>query len=48
MLQQQKRYQLANKIADLFDQYLVYRSHWITAWEENKDNKIWHFITKID
>lgn len=38
--EQQKRYQLANKIADLFDQYLVYRPHWITAWEENKDNKI--------
>ncbi|WP_273393789.1 exodeoxyribonuclease V subunit gamma [Actinobacillus porcinus] len=31
--EQQKRYQLALKIADLFDQYLVYRPDWIAAWE---------------
>ncbi|MEJ2766610.1 exodeoxyribonuclease V subunit gamma [Photobacterium sp. MCCC 1A19761] len=28
-----KRYQLAGKIADIFDQYLVYRPEWIQAWE---------------
>lgn len=28
-----KRYQLSGKIADIFDQYLVYRPHWIENWE---------------
>ncbi len=27
-----KRYQLAEQLADLFDQYQVYRSDWISAW----------------
>ncbi len=31
--QQIKSYQLAGKIADIFDQYLVYRPDWIIAWE---------------
>ncbi|MDD1783802.1 exodeoxyribonuclease V subunit gamma [Enterovibrio sp. ZSDZ35] len=30
---QQKLYQLAGKVADIFDQYLVYRPEWIKAWE---------------
>ena len=30
---QLKCYQLATKIADIFDQYLVYRPDWITKWE---------------
>ncbi|RKS86821.1 DNA helicase/exodeoxyribonuclease V gamma subunit [Orbus hercynius] len=30
---QQKYYQLASCLADLFDQYLVYRPDWIKAWE---------------
>ncbi|MGL4473530.1 MAG: exodeoxyribonuclease V subunit gamma, partial [Shewanella sp.] len=30
-----KLYQLSAKIADIFDQYLVYRPEWILAWEEN-------------
>nr|WP_269135174.1 exodeoxyribonuclease V subunit gamma [Vibrio cincinnatiensis] len=30
---QAKRYQLAEKIADIFDGYLVYRPDWIAAWE---------------
>ncbi|WP_407331234.1 exodeoxyribonuclease V subunit gamma [Enterovibrio sp. 27052020O] len=30
---QQKLYQLAGKIADIYDQYLVYRPEWIKAWE---------------
>ncbi|MDP5254907.1 MULTISPECIES: exodeoxyribonuclease V subunit gamma [unclassified Vibrio] len=28
-----KRYQLAEKIADIFDGYLVYRPDWIASWE---------------
>ncbi|MGO4893554.1 exodeoxyribonuclease V subunit gamma [Flavobacterium sp. W21_SRS_FM6] len=28
-----KQYQLAHKIADIYDQYLVYRPEWILAWE---------------
>lgn len=28
-----KRYQLSGKIADIFDQYLVYRPDWIDNWE---------------
>lgn len=31
-----KLYQLAGKIADLFDQYLVYRPHWLVHWESNR------------
>ena len=29
-----KRYQLSQKIADIFDQYLVYRPEWIDKWDE--------------
>ena len=29
-----KRYELARRIAAAFDQYLVYRPDWITAWEQ--------------
>ena len=32
-----KRYQLAEKIADLFDQYQVYRADWLTAWAQQRD-----------
>ena len=32
-----RTYQLANKIAGLFDQYLVYRPEWILAWQKRKD-----------
>lgn len=31
---QHKTYQLSNKIADIFDQYLVYRPEWIDDWEK--------------
>lgn len=31
-------YQLAQNIADLFDQYLVYRPDWLLDWENGKDN----------
>jgi exodeoxyribonuclease V gamma subunit len=29
-----KRFQLSQKIADIFDQYLVYRPEWIDRWDE--------------
>lgn len=32
--QQFKLYQLCGKIADIFDQYLVYRPDWIASWEQ--------------
>jgi exodeoxyribonuclease V gamma subunit len=31
-----RRFQLAARIADVFDQYLVYREDWITAWERGE------------
>ena len=42
-----KRYQLAVAIADLFDQYLIYRSDWLLGWQSGKryfsddDNEAW-------
>ncbi|MGJ8682788.1 exodeoxyribonuclease V subunit gamma [Paraglaciecola sp.] len=33
-----KLYQLASKIADVYDQYLVYRPEWILGWEKGEDN----------
>ena len=44
--EQYKLYQLSGKIADLFDQYLVYRSEWIFAWEKGKDEQITAQIQK--
>lgn len=32
-----KRYQLAERLADLFDQYQVYRADWLTDWAEGRD-----------
>ena len=32
-----KRFQLAEKIADLFDQYQVYRADWLDAWASGRD-----------
>ncbi|TCJ97949.1 DNA helicase/exodeoxyribonuclease V gamma subunit [Volucribacter psittacicida] len=37
---QQKCYQLAHQIANLFDQYLVYRPEWILAWEQGNDQLV--------
>ncbi|WP_322995265.1 exodeoxyribonuclease V subunit gamma [Castellaniella sp.] len=31
-----KRYQLAARLADLFDQYQVYRADWLQAWSEGR------------
>ena len=33
---QHAAYQLAGQLADIFDQYLVYRPHWINAWHANQ------------
>ena len=32
-----KAYQLCEKIADVFDQYLMYRPDWISTWQQGKD-----------
>ncbi len=32
-----KLFQLCSQIADIFDQYLVYRPDWILAWEQGED-----------
>lgn len=34
---QRKHYQLAEQLADLFDQYQVYRSDWLQDWLQGKD-----------
>lgn len=36
-IDQKKIYALAEKIADTFDQYLVYRPDWLLAWEAGQD-----------
>ncbi|WP_251975715.1 exodeoxyribonuclease V subunit gamma [Salinicola avicenniae] len=35
-----KRHQLAERLADLFDQYQVYRADWLAAWAEGHDTLI--------
>ena len=37
-INQQKVFALAEKIADTFDQYLVYRPDWLLAWEAGEDD----------
>ncbi len=41
-------YQLAGKIADIFDQYLVYRPEWIESWEQglnsHAEGQLWQPI----
>jgi len=39
-LQLRKRFQLSQKIADIFDQYLVYRPEWIEAWENCSEQEL--------
>ena len=34
---QRKRFQLAQRVADLFDQYQVYRADWLAAWAAHED-----------
>lgn len=43
---QNKRYQLAKKIASLFDQYLVYRPNWLIHWEKNQNEFVLKDIFK--
>lgn len=33
-----RRYELAHRLADCFDQYLIYRPDWIGAWEAGKED----------
>jgi len=33
----ERRLQLAERLADLYDQYQVYRADWLTDWAENRD-----------
>ncbi|TDV13963.1 exodeoxyribonuclease V subunit gamma [Paraburkholderia caballeronis] len=37
---QRKRFQLAQRVADLFDQYQVYRADWLAAWANGDDVRI--------
>jgi exodeoxyribonuclease V gamma subunit len=32
-----RRYQLAERLADLYDQYQVYRADWLAAWQQGRD-----------
>ena len=45
-----KWYQLSRRLADLFDQYLVYRPDWIQGWEEGRDGhwqaRLWRLLTE--
>jgi exodeoxyribonuclease V gamma subunit len=45
-----KRYQLSEKLADLFDQYLLFRPEMIFQWEEGKDKSwqaaLWRELAK--
>ncbi|MFP4615447.1 MAG: exodeoxyribonuclease V subunit gamma [Thiohalorhabdus sp.] len=46
------RYQLAGRIADVFDQYLVYRPDWILAWEAGEEDhwqaRLWRTLVAED
>ncbi len=47
-----KRYQLAERIADTFDQYLMYRPDWVQRWErgetDNWQSQLWYWLTEHD
>lgn len=47
-----KRYQLAERIADTFDQYLMYRPDWVNRWEQGEtdtwQSQLWHRLTEHD
>ncbi len=44
-----RRYELACRIAECFDQYLIYRPDWIAAWEAGRENHwqaaLWRRLT---
>ena len=39
-----KRYQLAERLADLFDQYQVYRADWLNDWAAGEDRRVRDFV----
>ncbi len=45
-----KWYQLSRRLADLFDQYLVYRPDWIEAWEDGREAhwqaRLWRLLAE--
>jgi exodeoxyribonuclease V gamma subunit len=47
-----KRFELAGRIADVFDQYLVYRPDWIRQWERGADDhwqaELWRRLIDSD
>lgn len=47
-----KRFQLAERIADTFDQYLMYRPDWVNRWEQGEtdswQSQLWHRLTADD
>ena len=47
-----KRFQLAERLADTYDQYLMYRPDWIAAWEQgdysNWQGLLWHKLIQDD
>ena len=47
-----KRYQLAERLADTFDQYLMYRPDWIADWGQGRasswQGKLWQRLTRDD
>jgi len=47
-----KRYQLSERIADTFDQYLMYRPDWVNRWEQGEtgswQSQLWHRLTEHD
>jgi exodeoxyribonuclease V gamma subunit len=49
---QLKRFDLAERIADTFDQYLMYRPDWVAEWEQgratNWQGKLWQMLTQDD
>ena len=47
-----RRYELAGRIADCFDQYLVYRPDWISRWEAGQEEhwqaELWRRLARED
>lgn len=44
-----RRFQLAGQLADLYEQYLLYRPDWITRWDDGHDQhwqaRLWRLLT---
>lgn len=41
---ERRRFQLADRLAGVYAQYLVYRPNWIAAWEHGADAKDWQAV----